>query len=196
MAIPPSHCSYSMEYSMNLIPLLDSIVINPSTIAVTINGENPLDIITDAHIRLETLLRLYYLRHGVEYQDAFLLHFLVFVGNAALERLAAATALDSGERVVLRSTVVFCAKGLYDQGHNAHIPRVRLQVLHGMMAAVDVELLGRFVADGGGPSAADDATLRAQHVRLQWPWPIIKMDEDPATSQLGNLLRVYREASA
>jgi hypothetical protein len=61
-----------------------------------------------AKVGLETLARLYYLRHSFDACDVFLCNFLVFVANIAIEALNGA--MDGVSSNVLQSTIILCAQ--------------------------------------------------------------------------------------
>ncbi len=66
----------------------------------------------EATAHLETLIRLYFLRHGFESFDPFLVHPLNVLGFSALNRFNASPAASDVDAI--RSTIVLAAKGMYD----------------------------------------------------------------------------------
>lgn len=67
---------------------------------------------TQAKIGLETLIRLYFLRHSFESCNVFLCNFLVHVGNIAIESLGDIMPAKSVPTTTnaLRSTLILCAQ--------------------------------------------------------------------------------------
>ncbi|KAF2101250.1 hypothetical protein NA57DRAFT_53225 [Rhizodiscina lignyota] len=149
------------------------------------------DIIFNAKIRMETLIRLYYLRHSLDAFDPFMLSFLILLGNAASE------ALNRSEEIIstpddLRSTLILCVKGLHDQRKNYYLAEVVYRLLRDRMKPDDVALLQEATNTG---SAEDDPPLLKHYIRSQWPIPIIRVDEDPNLSKLDVLVNAYTKTS-
>jgi hypothetical protein len=74
---------------------------------------NPHDIATQAKIGLETLTRLYFLRHSFDTCDVFLCNFLAYLANIAIEALNnARTELGStsSHADIFRSTLILCVQ--------------------------------------------------------------------------------------
>lgn len=155
----------------------------------------PLEIVSHANYRIETLIRLNYLRHGFGYYDPFLLTLLITISfgtQAALEAAKSSpSSRDPSHASVeeIRSTLILCAKGLYDQGHNYYVGQVLFRLFLGRTSAAEVELLKAFM-----PSShlERDQGLPPERVRSEWPLPIIKIDEDPRTSKLETLVKEYQ----
>lgn len=67
------------------------------------------DAITEAKVGLETLVRLYFLRHSFDTCDMFMCNFLLYVANIAIEVLST-IASDAPTVEAYRSTLVLCAQ--------------------------------------------------------------------------------------
>lgn len=168
------------------------------------------DIIKHAEVRLETLLRLYYLRHSFESYDPLLMHWLMFLGDTVLQRLDSTSArlMSRSDVESMRSTLILCAKGLYDQGHNYHIAVLVYRLLRDRMKANDLDLLRTHIfssSPGGGGSgygsgagsdagADDDPPLMMEYVQAEWVAPI-GSSNDPARKTLDYLLAEYEKLS-
>lgn len=206
----PDHIKIHLEYYGVMIGLMRLPVESAPNLEATWQG-----IIHHAEIRLETLLRLYYLRHSFESYDPLLMHWLMFLGDVVLQRLdryqsggsgssgsnssAAPVGLES-----LRSTLILCAKGLYDQGLNYHIGVLVYRLLRDRMKASDLDLLRTHILSSSSPSspppagadAADqDPPLMMQYVQAEWLAPIEAPNSDPARRTLDYLLREYEKLS-
>ena len=72
----------SLEYYGTLISLIRLLVQSGTPLDLTWQN-----IITHAEVRLETLVRLYYLRHSFESYDPLLMHWLMFLGDTILLKL-------------------------------------------------------------------------------------------------------------
>ena len=108
----------------------------------------------------ETLIRLYYLRHGFDYADTFLGQPLIQLGFMSLNRVQALTsgsnsncpAPDPSSSALLaatRSTLALAAKGMHDQGRSHFIDQVTLRVLRAKMGPDERQLLAQVLGDGG-----------------------------------------------
>lgn len=162
---------------------------------------------------LETVARLYYLRHGFEACDSSLAYFLALLASISLRALegggdGARLAAGRGWPEVLRSTLVLAMKGLHDQGRHLHVCKVLFRLLRDRMRPAEADLLGRFVVssgeggggggDGGGEGdgegEASEADL-ALHTRSRFPLPVVKMGEDLNAAILENLVEKYQAVS-
>lgn len=158
---------------------------------------------------LETVARLYYMRHGFEGCDSSLAYFLALLASISLRALegggdGARLAAGRGSPEILRSTLVLAMKGLHDQGRNLHVCKVLFRLLRDRMQPAEADILGRFVTSsvegtrgGGGDSAEEvegeesEADL-ALHTRSRFPVPVVKMGEDLDAVILENLVEKYQ----
>lgn len=89
----------------------------------------PQQVIAKARAQLETLIRLYYMRHSFETFDSLIMHFLSFfsflsVGNLSL------TDADPERVEATYSSVILAGKGLRDQARSCQLARVVSQLVH------------------------------------------------------------------
>lgn len=161
---------------------------------------------------LETVARLYYMRHGFEACDSSLAYFLALLASISLRALegggdGARLAAGRGWPEVLRSTLILAMKGLHDQGRHLHVCKVLFRLLRDRMQPAEADILGRFVISSGegsstGSSGGDDrgegegseADL-ALHTRSRFPVPVVKMGEDLNAAILENLVEKYQAVS-
>lgn len=162
---------------------------------------------------LETVARLYYMRHGFEACDSSLAYFLALLASISLRALegggdGARLAAGRGWPEVLRSTLILAMKGLHDQGRHLHVCKVLFRLLRDRMQAAEADILGRFVissgeggggggsGDGGGEGEGEgsEADL-ALHTRSRFPLPVVKMGEDLNAAILENLVEKYQAVS-
>ncbi|KAI5928338.1 hypothetical protein F4810DRAFT_719950 [Camillea tinctor] len=159
----PSHLNLHMHYHNLLIYLFE-----PFENMVPIDGaDSPGDIVTQSKACFETLLRLYYLRHGFESYDVALLQFLPLLAFSALRDLPAAFTSNNGPRLEeLRSTIMLCAKGLWDQGRNSFASQALFWLYLESLDPGEVQL----VRDTIEPEMPDDTMdVIAREVRSSWP---------------------------
>lgn len=159
-------------------PLLDA---KPS------RGLSPHQIVVDAKKHLQTLVRLYYLRHGFEAMDLFIVIPLMLAGSDCVDAIKEAPPPPKLE--VLRSTLILVAKGLYNQRRNHYLAEALFRVLRGRMRASEVALLRDTMS-----FEEDEVDLKqgmSQAVRSQWPVSVVKKKEDLDSHILNNLVENY-----
>ncbi|GAB1311051.1 Nitrogen assimilation transcription factor [Madurella fahalii] len=103
----------------------------------------PRDLYIEAVTHFETLLRLYYLRHGFEACDSFLIHFLGTLNHLSMNAIVSGA--DSAYLESRRSTIMLTTKGIYDQGRCHFIARAVLRLQVSLMPPEEVALLRRHV---------------------------------------------------
>lgn len=113
-------------------------------------------------MNFETLLRLYYLRHGFESYDFALTQYLPLLAFSPF--LDAGLSLSRLDQESLRSTILLAAKGLWDQGRNILICKAIYYVLRDSLK--DSELR-RELAYFGDDALEEMSILR--EVRSTWP---------------------------
>lgn len=141
-----------------------------------------------AVVRLETVIRLYYLRHSFKFCDTYMTYFLSMLVNIVMEsksgKLVAFKEKDSLEH--LRSTLVLCLQGLADQGRHAHVTAVICKLLLERQAPEDANMLGGYIP-------LDILETRStMDERVYSAYPLQSgMAENPDASRLENLVKKY-----
>lgn len=142
--VMPHQIMLHMHYNLVLTAILKPIRSQDwgeNTQALT--DKSPYQAYVDAVIRYETTIRLYYLRHGFEGFDSFLVNFLGSLGQMAIDAIEENK--DPSTLGSLVSTVLLAAKGLHDQGCSHYVATAVLRLQVSLMRPQDVELLKRFV---------------------------------------------------
>jgi hypothetical protein len=158
------------------------------------------DITAQATAQLESLLRIYYLRHGFEAYDSMLLVHLVHLANVTLARLAQIertpelrdSSLDETE--TLRSTLILCLKGLHDQSKNFYLSGVVFDVMKNRLSQENRNLVGKFVTLAN-PDAEDRAIDRSQRIISDYVIPVVNLNEDPEAGRLVNMVQEFGRMS-
>jgi len=134
----------------------------------------------EANAHLETLIRLYFLRHGFESFDPFLIHPLNVLGFSTINKINANPfSLDID---ATRSTIVLAAKGMYDQGQSHYIGYVTLRFLKSSMRPEDMLLLDQVAAV---QDVEDDVPERQIHeIQARWVPSIMRVTDDPEAQRL------------
>ena len=176
----------SMYYYTIIIHLLETLG-NTSEHKLSDRDKKALN---DAKLRLETVLRLYYLRHGFENYDLVMVLFLSMVGFMQLDGLKSPDPeMDEGRR----STLVLSAKGLRDQGRNFYLSEVVFCMLEGAIGEENRRLLTEIaiVAE----EDKERTVMISEYVQSAWPIDITSIVHDPEEKRLGNLVKAVEKTA-
>ncbi|KAL7907447.1 hypothetical protein GGI35DRAFT_456337 [Trichoderma velutinum] len=192
----PAQLRLHMEYHATLMTLLQTPVNSDrSSASISIPNANDNELlqeaISTARVRLETIVRIYYLRHSYEFCNTYLTFFFSNVGFAALEGLRAST-VDHERFKHLMSTLILCIKGLYDQGQHVHVASAVYRLLRNRLSPQDLRFLQGYIH---WDITEDDSPLIISHVQSEWPLPISDREKDPEAAKLENLARRLNEMS-
>ncbi|KXJ93632.1 hypothetical protein Micbo1qcDRAFT_231332 [Microdochium bolleyi] len=156
---------------------------------------NPKYILSDAKNRLELLLRLYFLRHGFESFDIFMIHLLSQTGFVHLKELSTDRMPGDIEQA-RRSMIVLAAKGLHDQAANCFLGEVVLGMFKDTMGAETLRMLHGLLPN----SAREDSEVRkdliAVHLHSAWPVGVVAIDEDFERLRLNNRVKKNQKLQA
>ncbi|KAK2598562.1 hypothetical protein N8I77_011965 [Diaporthe amygdali] len=207
VAVFPCHMRLHLEYFAMHITLATTVIEEQTEI----HSEADLERVGAAPVarsgpvamrHLETVARLYYMRHGFEACDSFLAYFLALLASISLRALegsgdGARLSPGRGRPEVLRSTLILAMKGLRDQGRHLHVCKVLFRLLRDRLRLADADILGRFVVAPGDKEEEEEEKEvdLALHTRSRFPVPIVKMGEDLNASILENLLEKYQTVS-
>lgn len=129
---------------------------------------------------LETLLRLYYLRHGAAFFDTFVLQFWNMMGFRALKsshELAAVPPQQASEeeRKDVLSTLILCATSMREQGRNYYLSEIVYRILRDNMGVENARRLP--VLDDPKAEEWRDSLMR-RHARAEYPVNVLSLGED------------------
>ncbi|KAK4163892.1 hypothetical protein QBC43DRAFT_54916 [Cladorrhinum sp. PSN259] len=168
-----------------------------------------------ARIHYETVLRLYYLRHGFEGFDPFLTMALLTISCLTIEEITAVRQsrprpshssssrpsspeegapgpvdLDS-----LRSTLILCAKGLFDQGKSFYLAQTLFKVVRDGMDEKEKELLREYavVSHDEVDRDAKDEQMRTQLMEGLWA---LAASETPAKHDKARVVEEEKSSSS
>jgi hypothetical protein len=120
--------------------------------------ESPIEI-RDASLRdFESLLRVYYLRHGYEHGDIQLSHALAQLGFITLHRMdpgplgasangAISKTSATPNIIELRATLLLACKGLHEQGQSYFVNKAILRALKAKMGPVEQQLMAQIIVN-------------------------------------------------
>src|SRR6478752_3367387 len=175
---------FSMHYYNLIVCLLETLRM---TTAPALVDDSVQKALSDAKIKMETLLRLYYLRHGFGSYDIFIVILLAFIGFMHAKTLDSSKMVDLESR---KSTVVLVVKGLGDQSNNCYLARVVFRLLKGSIGSKNDFLLkevGIVEEDG------EDEKAMEEQVNSSWPVDLEWIDVDPEKNRLDNKIRKTKE---
>lgn len=137
---------------------------------------SPHQIVADSTRFLQTLVRVYYLRHGYEAMDLFIVIPLMLFASDCVDALDTANIhTPSGELELLRSTLIFVAMGLFTQRKNHYLANALFYVIRGRMRPEDVALFRRVGnIDANVLNGQPDMAVA---VRSHWPVSVVKKEE-------------------
>lgn len=152
--------------------------------------QHPQEILSNSKRYLETLVRLYYLRHGFEAMDSFMIQFL------SLLAFMAQSTIESGTQGVLlqtlRSTIVLAATGLRDQSHFYYFSRIVFSAVRGGMGPEELDLINRFTEQG---RAAESQPPKNWEAQSTWLIDFGSISDDVENRRLANLIEKTSEVS-
>jgi hypothetical protein len=160
---------------------------------------------------METVIRLYYLRHGFDHFGSYVHHCLSLLGFMALNQLTTLTQqskpacikidallnssstsnrrLDmdsSGALTALRSTLFLAAKGVHEQGQSYFVAKALLKTLRAKMSPAEQQMLAAIIGDTGVPEPGVVQQMR--QVRSDLLPSATSFADDPGVHRLGHLV--------
>lgn len=157
----------------------------------TTEEPSPRHIVASAKRNLQTLVRLYFLRHGFEAMDLFIVIPLMIIGYDSISAISDDT--PPSEIESLRATLILIAQGLYNQRRNHYLAQALFRVIRGKMRPQEIELLKSSMALEAGD--IDQEQKLAVAVRSQWPVSVVKRKEDMKSQVLTNLIECFGDMS-
>ena len=185
-----------MQYHNILIAIFEPFVaVESSNLGTSSNDHmdsTPQEIVTNSKACLETILRLYYLRHGFGSLDLVVCQYLMLVGFNSLKDLSTPD-LAPATRDSKLSTVILCAKGFMEQACNFYLAEAVFHMLRNFMDPSDV----RALRDSTRIEEEEERKkLIARHVKSDWPINIVSIAQDPEEHRLGNLIQATENLTA
>jgi hypothetical protein len=142
--------------------------------------------ITNSNLCFETLMRLYYLRHGFEGCDAYLTDNLAVLAFTTLNSVkSAVSSLSTTEIDGIRGMLLLTAKELDGQGENYHLTRTIFHIRADMMPkgeSITTRTTSVRLEDGL------DTDLRMEYIQVQSPINITNIAESPDNMRLSNII--------
>ena len=159
-------------------------IFEPLLLVETSRRPSPRQIVADAKKYLQTLIRLYYIRHGCESIDLFIVIPMMLCAYDCIDTINAGASGDELE--TLRSTLILSAQSLYYQRRNHYLADALYRVIRGRMRPQEARLMV------GAANLPDDETedkkQMKQAVRSHWPVSVVKNRNDVDSHVLTNLI--------
>ncbi|KAI2777167.1 hypothetical protein F4815DRAFT_495498 [Daldinia loculata] len=179
-AAMPSHLKIHMYYHVLLVSLFE-----PFMQMGYIHAEaNPSIIVKHSKACFETLLRVYYLRHGFESLDITLVQLLALLGFSTLKD-ASSVEKGSTTHEAMRSTLLLCAKGLWEQGQNYYVAEVVFRLFRQSLSADDAQLFRDITEIEEGDGRPNHMALE---VRSRWPIGVFSMADENSDRTLNHFI--------
>ena len=174
----------SMHYYNILISLFESLAVaglensDFSTLTQRV-GKTPKEVVSDARCYLETLLRLYYLRHSFDALDTYLMHYFGLLGFMSLNDIKTEAGSPINDK---RSLLILCAKGFRDQGRCHYVANVVFCIIRDAMRPEDDDLLKRHV------HVDENQLRRLQQIRSQYAVKVVGIDDTAENQRISDLV--------
>ncbi|KAG4269010.1 hypothetical protein FPRO04_12359 [Fusarium proliferatum] len=178
----PGQLQLHMYYHHLLLTIFE-----PLYDAETTREPSPQRIVAGSKRNMQTLVRLYYLRHGFEAMDLFIVIPLMVMGYDSIDAIKEDTSTEEIE--FLRSTLILIAQGLYYQRRNHYLAQALFRVIRGKMRPREIGLLKSSMALDR--YEADPEPEMAVAVRSHWPVSVVKKREDMESHILTNLVENF-----
>lgn len=135
---------------------------------------------------LESLVYIYYARHGFEACDPLVMSCLQLVGFAAVKDLATVTGSLRTSRL---ATVILCAKGLREQAYHYYLAEVVFALLRDSLSPPDAQHLRQFAHIDN-----EDKRKRymAEHVSSHYVLNTTDGHDETQNRRLEELLKAYQ----
>ncbi|KAF5548366.1 nitrogen assimilation transcription factor nit-4 [Fusarium phyllophilum] len=190
-AVLPSQLIMHMEYCVLLFKVAQMAqeeIEPPRTTGEAVNNNTrPSKTVQYALRCLETVLRLYHLRHSFEHGDTYLTYFLSILAYSTTENMNRSSISPDDVRALetLRATLLLAVKGLYDQGQHVYVSSVMCRLMRDRMTKEDVTALRRYTMWKG------DQPLVPHYLRSTFPVTVVMLEEDWKLETVESLAKKY-----
>ncbi|KAI1759115.1 hypothetical protein GGR53DRAFT_524115 [Hypoxylon sp. FL1150] len=181
----PCHLKIHIHYHVLLIGLFEPFV----QMGFIHTEANPSTIVSHSKACFETLMRVYYRRHGFQSLDVTLVQFLHLLGFGALKDYSSAEKGTAASEAI-RSTLMLCAKGLWEQGQNYYLSEAIFRMFRQSMSLEEVLIVQKMIEieDYDGP-----LDHMVQEIRSQWPVGMFSMTDDNGVRTLEHFIRWWQQ---
>jgi hypothetical protein len=168
-----------LEYFSILVNLYQPFINEPWALIPT-----PSWIVAEADRNIQTLVHLYYLRHGFETMDSYIMSPLAKLASMALQNIIKDTHPDS--LADTRSTLFLTMKGLRDQGQNSYLGITLYRVFKSQMKPEDVQIMLQLIRKVDEVDKEEEEKFRIVHA--EWAPSIVQTREEQEQKSLTQLV--------
>jgi len=144
-----------------------------------------------AHSKMcfETLMRLYYLRHGSEAANIVFVHYLHILSIMSITTLKILSFHSTSLAAIddVRATLILAIKCLNDQRQNYYMSEKIYNIIENQLSSKDTELVRKFVHVRKEDSEV--RRLHAKHSQSKIPVDNAKITKHPENKLLSNLIQ-------
>lgn len=187
--------SASLDYHILLLVLLQTFANEDWS-----PDPSPHDILAQANVSLQTLMRLYYVRHGYQTSNGYLVSPLAKLAFTSMDKIAKCatenTSAQNNQLELARSTLFLAVEWLYHQGCSFFLARSIYHLVMNQMSTEESVLLQRIFQPGAdGEEIHDSQQDELRNIQAQWIPAIVSLSDDPETQRLNKLIEQYANAS-
>jgi hypothetical protein len=143
----------------------------------------------------ETIIRLYYLRHGFEHADTYIIHGLTVLGFMSLRESqsfqSSSDPLQTTRHEDIRSSLILASMGLNYQEKNYYLAFILFHLIRNEMSIRDVEISEKWMVVRKEPSGV--SRMRARHVQSLYPVNTINITQHPEEHRVGEMVEKYED---
>lgn len=150
------------------------------------NRLTPKDLVSNAERDINTLMRLYYLRHGFAETDVYLVSPLSKLGFMSLNRLT--DQLSPRELEYTRATLFLALKGLCNQGRNYIVARTVYRIIRSQLRPEETQIFQGLEDISQEP---EGTMSLAKEISAAWTPGIMNITDDPVSQELSKLAKQY-----
>ncbi|PNP79481.1 hypothetical protein FNYG_07097 [Fusarium nygamai] len=191
-AVLPSQLIMHMEYCVLLFKVAQMVQeeMEPPrtpTVEAVNNNTQPSKRVEYALRCLETVLRLYHLRHSFEHGDTYLTYFLSILAYSTIENMNGNSISPDDAKALetLRATLLLAIKGLYDQGQHVYVSSAMCRLIRDRLTKEDMTALRRYT------KWTNDQPLVPHYVRSTFPVTVVMLEEDWKLETVEILVKKY-----
>lgn len=150
---------------------------------------NPQDILSAAKASMETVIRLYYLRHGFNFSDCMVVHGLMVLAGLTIRELLEIRRSGNPDPALLedlRSSLALAAKGISEQGNYQYVTRAISSVFGGNLDPDDKALVESVVHQS---DKSPGEAIKSSQVHTQIPVYVVSLAQNPEERRLEAMLK-------
>ncbi|KAM5380891.1 hypothetical protein ACJZ2D_003415 [Fusarium nematophilum] len=189
----------SLHYYHILIQLYELLIAerDVGSPSLSVEADHLQNTLAECRAFFETILRIYYLRHGFEHGNMMLTQYLAKLAFMALDKLvelatpnSSSSRLDVGDSNpgAAMSTLLMAQKGLSEQGKSYYFPQTMADAILGRTSTEDSYLPQEYAST---QEDEGEAKRREEQLEGQCPLDVLEISENVDRHQSENWIRQY-----